>query len=122
MDEKQAFLLKLKDPELYNVNMAASSILDEFEYISGADIHEFSDDDIMFSIGGLPRDYRLWKLILHISCVDILPLNGIDSRVNQYIDSHLEHVIRREVFNSSHFKVSDYLHEGQHIQVVFRTK
>lgn len=114
MDEKQAFLLKLKDPELYNVNMAASSILDEFEYISGADIHEFGDDDIMFSIGGLPRDYRLWKLILHISCVDILPLNGIDS--------HLEHVIRREVFNSSHFKVSDYLHEGQHIQVVFRTK
>jgi hypothetical protein len=114
MKEQEQFLLKLKDPDLYNVNMAANAILNEYDYVKSLNISEFGPDDMIFSVGGLPREYRMWKLRLDIDCVDILPLNGLEAS--------LEFTLRQHVFNASNVKVSDYLHEGQHIQVVFRTK
>jgi len=112
MSKQQEFLLLLKDPDAYNVKMASLAIVKDYSYVSCVHVDEMGEDDRIFSMG-VGRDYRMWKLRLDIDCVDVLPLNGLEAS--------LEFTVRQHVFNTSNFKVSDYIYEGQKIIVCFRT-
>ena len=109
-DEKELFLVQLRDPTEYEIHHACISLTEVFGFIAGIDIKEVGRP--VFTLDAPPGS-RQWHIHLHMDPLDRNKMRGLDE--------YLEQIIKQSVTEAFHFRVSDYLHEAQHVIIAFYT-
>ena len=147
-DEKELFLVQLRDPTEYEIHHACISLTEVFGFIAGIDIKEVGRP--VFTLDAPPGS-RQWHIHLHMDPLDRNKMRGLDEYLEQIIrssanylhrifgydwnlgvniekrikmrglDEYLEQIIKQSVTEAFHFRVSDYLHEAQHVIIAFYT-